>query len=84
MNMTDLDEATQNGLINVVENICYRDVLAEADNLTEARRTISMDSDIVSTRVAKTMEQLAKYQAKEGIFTRTFVLTNAKTMAPAT
>ena len=84
MEMSDLDEATQNGLINVIEKICYRDVLAEADDLAAARRTITMDSDVVQTRVAKTMEQLAKYQAKEGIFTKAFVLANAKTMAPAT
>ena len=79
----DVDEATQNGLINVIEKICYRDVLAEAENPNEARKTITMDSAAVQTRVEKTMEQLAKYQQREGIFTKLFVVNNAKTMAPA-
>eukprot|EP00966_Prymnesium_polylepis_P100856 2335863-Prymnesium_polylepis.2 len=54
----DMDEATQNGLMNITEKICLRDVLAEAEDLTEARRTITMDSELVQKRVEKTMEQL--------------------------
>jgi hypothetical protein len=80
----DTDEATQNGLMNVIEKICLRDVLDEAENKVEARRTITMDSAMVQTRVEKTMEQLAKYQQREGIFTKGYVINGAKTMAPAT
>ena len=79
----DMDQATQNGLMNVIEKICYRDVLDEAENKAEACRTISMDSEIVSTRVATTMEQLATYQQHEGIFTKPYVIQGAKSMAPA-
>jgi hypothetical protein len=80
----DMDEATQNGLINVVEKICYRDVLAEAEDPNEARKTITMDNAVVQTRVEKTMEELATYQQREGVFTKLFVINNAKTMPPAT
>ena len=37
-----------------------------------------------SNKRAKTMEQLAKYQQNEGIFTKPYVIENAKTLAPAT
>eukprot|EP00966_Prymnesium_polylepis_P145487 3360100-Prymnesium_polylepis.1 len=80
----DTDEATQNGLLNVIEKICLRDVLDEAHDKAEARRSITMDSELVQKRVEKTMEQLATYQQKEGIFTKLYVMNSAKSMAPAT
>ena len=80
----DVDEATQNGLTNVIEKVCLRDVITESVNQVEAIRTITLDSASVQERVAKTMEQLAKYQQNEGIFTKPYVIENAKTLAPAT
>ena len=38
----------------------------------------------LAERVAKTEVELATYQQREGIFTKANILTNAKTMAPAT
>ena len=43
----------------------------------------SIHTDIVSTRVATTMEQFATYQQHEGIFTKPYVIQGAKSMAPA-
>jgi hypothetical protein len=42
-----------------------------------------MDDDKVQTRIGECMKQLAIYQKKEGIFTKKYVLNNAKDMAPA-
>ena len=39
-----------------------------------------MDHPNVQERIQKTMEELAKYQAREGIFTRPYVVSSAKTM----
>ena len=80
----EIDQATHNGLTNVIEKVCLRDVIAESVNPAEALRTITMDSESVQVRVGKTMEQLATYQEHEGIFTKAYVIANAKTMAPAT
>eukprot|EP00966_Prymnesium_polylepis_P073386 1703819-Prymnesium_polylepis.1 len=81
----DVDEATQNGLTNVIEKLCFRDVIAEhkPECQAEARCTLTLDSSVVQDRVPKTMEELAVYQQGEGIFTKSFVVNNAKTMAPA-
>ena len=42
-----------------------------------------LDAPRVQERIALTMQELATYQAREGIFTKLYVLENAKTMPPA-
>ena len=44
----------------------------------------AIESDAVQARIAKTTMELATYQQHEGVFTKSYVLVNAKTMAPAT
>ena len=79
----DMDEATQEGLMTVVERICLRDEIASAANPTEARSKLTTESDEVQARIAKAMEQLATYQGCDGVFTKTYVKVNAKSMPPA-
>ena len=42
-----------------------------------------MEDDAVQERIGECMKQLATYQAKEGVFTKPYVLKSAKDMAPA-
>lgn len=77
----DRDDATQQGLLNVIERVCLRDELAAT--VMSERCTITIDSDAVQGRVAKVTAQLAQYQQREGNFSKAYVLANAKTMAPA-
>ena len=67
----------------VIERLMLRDVIAEAENPEEARKTIKMEDDTVQERISICMEQLAVYQAKESIFTKPYVLKTAKTEAPS-
>ena len=41
----DMDEATQDGLMTVVERMCLRDEIAAAVNPIEARRELTIESD---------------------------------------
>ena len=83
MAMVDLDEATQTGLMLIIERVCLRDLKAAA--VTEADAdALTMANDAVQTRVASTMVELATFQQREGVFTKPYVVANAKCMAPAT
>lgn len=80
----DHDAATQEGLIKVVERLCLRDVLAEMTaEGSKNTASITLHSDEVQSRVAKAMQELATYQAQEGIFTHAYVRSNAQTMSPS-
>ena len=70
-------------MMTLVERICLRDEIAAAANQAEARRKLTTESDEVQARIGKTMEQLATYQDCDGVFTKTYVKTNAKSMPPA-
>ena len=89
MEMTEKDEATQTGLITIVERIALRDELATAEELPSSNThrielvKKMMDHPNVQDRIAKTMAELVTYQQREGIFTKPFVIAGAKTMAPA-
>lgn len=82
----DMNEETQLGLITVTERLCMRDCMREMQS-TEASRAkaklITVDSPEVQRRVSDTMQQLSAYQARDGIFSKEFVLNSAKTMAPS-
>lgn len=74
------DSATQEGLLKVVERICLRDVMSEAP--ASERAAITMLSPKVQDRIATATGQLARYQQKEGNFSKPYVLSNARSMAP--
>ena len=61
-----LDQATQDGLSSIVERVALRDIISEATEQAEARRKLKIEGPEVQARIAKTMEQLATFQAKEG------------------
>jgi hypothetical protein len=82
---SDMDEATQNGIISIrVEKFSLLEEKIEAEKLSSAAaNALTSESDKVQDRIAKTMGQLAKYQANDGMFTKPYVIANAKSMAPA-
>ena len=88
----DMDKSTQNGLMNVIENICLRDEIGKAADPAALIHKLGADGidskeealmKKVADRVAKTELELATYQQREGIFTKANGITNAKVMALA-
>ena len=77
------DEAVTNGVQEIIERMCLRDVLMSASNPTAARQSITADSDEVVKRVAACELELSTYQQQEGVFSKCKVLLNAKAMTPA-
>ena len=73
----DFDAATQNGLLEIIGKVCLRDQMAESKDMT-----LTLKSQSVLDRIAKTEVELATYQAREGIFTMANVIANAKTLPP--
>eukprot|EP00965_Chrysotila_dentata_P081771 2699579-Pleurochrysis_carterae.AAC.1 len=63
--------------------MCFLDVIAEARDPNAKMRTTTVASPDVQSFVAEAMAEFDHYRAREGIFTKAFVLANAKTMAPA-
>ena len=82
-NTQDWDLATSNGVMEVIERLCIRDICAAADDPEEARKKITASDTEVIERVAKCELELSKYRENEGVFTRGSVISNAKTMPPA-
>jgi hypothetical protein len=80
---SDMDEATQSGVISIIEKLCLRDEMAATADASEAN-TLTTESANVQVRIVKTMTELATYQQGEGVFTKAYVLASAKSMAPAT
>eukprot|EP00965_Chrysotila_dentata_P100979 3335903-Pleurochrysis_carterae.AAC.1 len=79
----DTDKFTQDGLITVVERKCLADVLLESSDAKERLRTVSVNDADVQERVAVAMDEYSRSCARDCIFTKPFVLANAKTMPPA-
>lgn len=77
----DRDQATQDGLLQVIERICLRDIRVAAP--VECRGAITLASDEVQERVGLVTSQLAQYQQQSGNFSKKYVLDNAKVLAPA-
>ena len=84
MMQSSMDEATQEGLMTVVERISLRDEIEASANPTAAAKTLKVESDEVQARIAKTMMELATYQKRDGVFSKPYVIANAKEMPPAT
>ena len=78
-----LDEATQMGVVTVIERMCLRDVIFMSDDHEHAIMTLTVDSPEVVERVAQAELEFAKYQARDGVFSRPTVIINAKNMEPA-
>lgn len=77
------DDAVLNGVTEIIERMCLRQVLSKADNFDEARARITADSDEVVELVAECERQLSHFREGHGIFTKKNVLLNAKIMEPA-
>ncbi|KAL1527820.1 hypothetical protein AB1Y20_009203 [Prymnesium parvum] len=82
----DLNQATQNGLIEVAERLALRSEMLklEANGCKDATSRLNPDSECVQDAVAVAMLQISAYQEKEGVFSKPFVQKSAKQMAPAT
>lgn len=80
----DLDAATQDGLLNVIERLCLREAMLEALENGQDYKSIKVTDKCILDRVCQTEQELARYQEREGPFTRPSVIANAKTMPPST
>jgi hypothetical protein len=79
----DLDGATMEGLMTVIDRMCLRDEIMASADPDSAWRELTTSSPAVVARVAQAEREFAVYQRREGIFSRPSVLANAKTMEPA-
>eukprot|EP00966_Prymnesium_polylepis_P171247 3958876-Prymnesium_polylepis.1 len=79
-----MDDATQTGLISIIEKISLLEEKIEAEKESSAAAdALTTASDKVQDRIATTMTELAAYQQGDGAFTKPYVIKSAKTMAPA-
>ena len=76
----DLDSATQEGVLLVIQRMCLRDAMAA--NAHE-ELTLSDSSPEVVERVAQAEREFSVYQEQKGAFVHGSALSNAKTMEPA-
>jgi len=79
----DLDEATQDGVLKVIERMCLRDAMMAAGGGEEAMSTLTLESPEVVERVAQAEREWATFQERDGAFSRPTVLLNAKSMEPS-
>ena len=79
----ELDSATQEGLMTVLERMALRDVIMGAADPEAAMTTITTNHPDVVSRVAQAEREFAIYQSRQGVFSRGSVLANAKSMEPA-
>ena len=61
-----LDQATQDGVLAVIERMCLRDVIFMSDDHEHAISTLTVQSPEVVARVAQAEQEFATYQAREG------------------
>ena len=61
-----LDQATQDGVLAVIERMCLRDVIFISDDHEHAISTLTVQSPEVVARVAQAEQEFATYQAREG------------------
>eukprot|EP00965_Chrysotila_dentata_P075103 2481090-Pleurochrysis_carterae.AAC.1 len=69
---------TQEGLITVVERMSLLDVLSNSAAPKERLCMNVNNAADVQERTAKAMAEFAKYRARDGIFTKQSMLSNAK------
>ena len=59
---SDMDQATQDGLISIIEKICLLEEKIEASKVsTAAADAVTAETEKVQARIAKTMTELASY-----------------------
>lgn len=79
----DWDAAVNNGVMELIERVCLRDVIASSADPRKARKELSAESDEVVALVAKCEVQLSQFREGLGPFTKKKVLVNAKVLSPA-
>ena len=83
-NTNGWDEATMNGVMEMIERLCLRDSIIEnREGHTDPQKELTTQSEVVVNKVAQAELELAKYKNREGIFSKPSVLENAKKMPPA-
>lgn len=77
------DEATQEGFLTVVERLClWQEIRASSDTNTAAKE-LTIESQPVVDRIARCMSQYARVRAQDGVFSKPYVVQNARTMPPS-
>ena len=91
----DIDEATQNGLFDIIEKMSIRDAIAESDDSKRVLASLYAADDLHTAvlpadikekalqRATETHLELAKYQQRAGTFASAIVQNAAKQMPPA-
>lgn len=79
----DHDSHTQEGLLKIIKKIALRDVCSQARDPIAAVHEFTINSPEVQKFAAEVELQLARYQAKDGIFADMSVRLNAKKLTPS-
>ncbi|KAL1530191.1 hypothetical protein AB1Y20_001107 [Prymnesium parvum] len=78
----NVDAATQEGVLTVIERLCLLDAITESSKPEEAWKTLSTTSPKVVAKIAQAEREFAAFR-RPGAFTRPSVLENAKTLPPS-
>lgn len=79
----NLDEATQAGLIHIIERLSFRDAILASPNHEEAAQRLTLQSPEVVQRIAQAEMQFSAYQSNLGAVSKESARINAKRMDPA-
>lgn len=79
----DWDLAVKNGVSELIERICLRDVIQNSPDPVKARSELTTESEEVVALVAQCERELADFREGLGPFTKKKVIINAKLLAPA-
>lgn len=79
----DLDDATQQGLLNVLEKLSLRDAILSSSDPESAAKTLTVESHEVVQRITQAEREFSTYSTKSGPFGRVSVQINAREMDPA-
>lgn len=83
--VSDLDAATMEGLITIVERFALRSVtvLMQALDKQQALQCLTVNSPQVQELAAETMKDFASFRSKEGLLSRQLVIANARVLPPS-
>jgi len=78
-----LDQATMEGVMEVIERLSLRSVIQSATDPDLAATALTLESEQVQEHAAKCMLQFSSFRAMEGPLTKPFVMRNAQSMPPS-
>eukprot|EP00966_Prymnesium_polylepis_P001204 27388-Prymnesium_polylepis.1 len=79
----ELDGATMESLMTVIERMCLRDAIMASEEPETAWCQLTTSSSEVVARIAQAEREFAVFQRREGVLSRPSVIANAKEMEPA-